>query len=117
MAHILLVDDTDVVRMSLAQLFRRRGYTVTEAKNPIDAYAMFLQGNYDLVATDINMGTDPDNGLSLCLRVKKVSPQTPVIIMSGDDKQALALQAKADAFVLKSSDVSSIVQAVAALLP
>jgi signal transduction histidine kinase/ActR/RegA family two-component response regulator len=81
--HILLVEDEDPVRHTLARQLRLIGYTVTEATNGRAALAALEQSDaIDLMLTDIVMPGDLQ-GPALARRVRERFPGVPIIFMSG----------------------------------
>jgi CheY-like chemotaxis protein len=81
--HILLVEDEDPVRHTLARQLRLIGYTVTEATNGRAALAALEQSDaIDLMLTDIVIPGDLQ-GPALARRVRERVPGVPIIFMSG----------------------------------
>ncbi len=77
---VLLVEDEEVLRQSMAQLLESEGYDVTQAANGKEAYQRVLERSFDVVLTDVRM---PErDGLSLLADLKKLAPQMPVIIVT-----------------------------------
>ena len=77
---ILIVEDEDVLRQSLAELLTDEGFAVVQAANGKDAYAYVLKQPVDLVLTDIRM---PEmDGLTLLGHLHRVIPETPVILIT-----------------------------------
>ena len=52
---ILLVDDEDVIRKSLAKELREEHFTVTALSNGNEAISALHDGQFDLVITDLMM--------------------------------------------------------------
>jgi two-component system nitrogen regulation response regulator GlnG len=84
MADILVVDDDDVIRDTLCELFSA-DYVCQTADTAEDALAKLEAQAFDVVLTDISM---PGlNGKELLEKVVELYPGTPVIIMSGHSDQ------------------------------
>jgi DNA-binding response OmpR family regulator len=78
---ILLVEDEKVVSTYLSSYFRRSGYDVDIAANGADALKTAQARNYDLVLLDLLL---PDmDGVDVLEELKKQSPNTAVIIVTG----------------------------------
>lgn len=78
---ILLAEDNDVVRRSMANYLLQFGYFVTEAGTGIEALSHFREIHPDLIITDLQM---PElGGLKFLEIVKSESESTPFIIVSG----------------------------------
>src|SRR4051812_47352895 len=80
MAKILVVDDQRNIRVTLAVMLRNAGYDVEEAGDGKEAAAMGATGAYDVVLTDLRMGTV--DGLAVLRAVKEKYPMTEVIVMT-----------------------------------
>ena len=93
MAEILVVDDDDIIRDTLCELFSQE-HTCHSADTAEAALAKLEAHAFDLVLTDVSM---PGlTGLDLLNRVVELYPGTPVIIVSGlsDQEQAQSLIAR-----------------------
>ncbi len=81
---ILCVDDNEQALSIRKILLETRGYRVVACKNGEVALEAFRRGGVDLVLTDLLMpGVD---GSQLIEEVKRVSPQTPTVLISGRTK-------------------------------
>ena len=103
--EILVVDDELVIREALQGWLRKSGYQVFTAENGEEALSMLQEKRPKIVLADIRMpGMD---GIELLQRIKKVSPDTQVIMISayGDMELAVkSLQFEAADFVTKPID-------------
>lgn len=81
MAHILIIDDEEMVRFTLREILESTNHDVTEADDGIRANKIFETNIFDLVITDIVM---PDKeGLETIREFKKLRPDIPIIAISG----------------------------------
>src|SRR3954470_20184957 len=79
--HILLVDDDDSVRRSLAKLLGNAGHQVTEASNGQEAVNLWRKHPGDLVILDMFM--PEKDGLETIVELRAQSPKVRIIAMSG----------------------------------
>ena len=81
MTKILIVDDEPLYRHGLFELLRRPNLKVDAAADGDEALRLFRRGGYQMVISDLSMpGLD---GLGLMRAVKRESPSTPFVILSG----------------------------------
>ncbi len=83
MAHILIIDDEDMVRMVLRQSLEKVGHTVTEADNGTRGIAALHDSDaaVDLVITDIVM--PEKEGVETIAEIRAERPELPIIAVSG----------------------------------
>ena len=77
---ILIADDNSDVRDALSIALRAEGYRVRAARDAYEAQRVFASSHPDVVLSDIRM---PGDGMTLLRRVHDMSPETPVILMTG----------------------------------
>ena len=80
--HLLVVDDDKTIQTLLARVLSFKGYDVTLAGNGLEAQTLFHEDSFDLVLTDLHMPI-MDGGRFSRL-VKEQSPNTPVIMITGE---------------------------------
>lgn len=90
---ILIIDDDVDVLEATAEIFRAQGYAVTVAANGRHAEVLIRFRRFDLVLTDVLM---PElTGIEVLEGVKRHSPTTEVLLMTGYATRALATEALA----------------------
>jgi CheY-like chemotaxis protein len=105
---ILVVDDEAPVREVICAFLRQEGHRTGEAANGREALARFTAGRWDLVMTDRAM---PEmDGEQLALEVRKLSPQTPIIMVTGFAPAACC--AGVDVIVKKPFTRASLMEAL-----
>lgn len=107
---VLLVDDEELVLMSLGNYLERNNFYVRTAKSGEAALAEFRAGVFDLVITDLAM--EGISGLEVLQEIKKFSAETGVFILTGQDditKAIEALRLGADDFLLKPCDPDELI--------
>ena len=80
MAKILIVDDQRNMRTTLAMMLRGAGYDVDEAVDGEQGADRGAAGAYDIVLTDLRMGTK--DGIDVLRATKDAQPMTEVIVMT-----------------------------------
>jgi DNA-binding response OmpR family regulator len=113
---ILIVDDEPAVLSTLSYSLRAPGVEVVTASRVESAEAALEKYFFDLVIADIRMsGILGVEGLELLSYVKKNSPKTKVIILSGsgsDDLRKHALERGADHYYDKPIDIKDLMDRV-----
>jgi len=113
MAKVLVVDDSEFMRMRCRQLLSGQGYEVVEASNGEEAVARYEEEKPDLVMMDITMPVM--DGITAVREIKKRDPQARIIMCSALGQQAMVLEAvKAGAkdFVVKPFQPERLVATV-----
>jgi DNA-binding NtrC family response regulator len=107
--RVLVVEDEAYVRDSLVAVLRAKGFEVEPAAAAAEALALVAKAPVDIVLSDLRMpGAD---GLELVRRLQAVSPEIPVVILTGHGTVASAvecLRAGASDYVLKPVDPEAL---------
>ena len=79
--RILIVDDEPLIRKSLYEILRIEGYRVQMAETGEAALGILKKERFDIVVTDFQL---PEmNGIALLEEIKRGSPKTEVILVTG----------------------------------
>jgi CheY-like chemotaxis protein len=80
--NFLVVEDDEMLRHLLREIFEENGARVTEAKNGVIAFSLVQTNRFDVVLSDVRM---PDgDGLTLAKRISELVGDKPaVFICSG----------------------------------
>ncbi|MGP0174276.1 two-component system response regulator RssB [Pseudomonas sp. NCHU5208] len=90
-ATLLIIDDDDVVRASLAAYLEDSGFEVLQANNGLQGLEVFQQAKPDLMICDLRM--PQVDGLELIRRINAMGVEVPVIVVSGAGVMSDAVEA------------------------
>jgi DNA-binding NtrC family response regulator len=95
--HLLLVDDDDQLRQTLARRFQRLGMQVSDADTAEVALSRAAQCRYDVALLDLHLpGKD---GIDLLLQLKQLQPDLEALLFTAHGSIETAIQAmKAGAY-------------------
>ena len=91
MAKILIVDDQEMMRDSLAGTLVREGHDVVASGDPHQAIARLSNARFDLLITDLKMPRM--TGIELLVEAKKLRPDMPVVLMTAFASVQTAVEA------------------------
>ena len=80
-ARILVIDDEELVRSVLSRTLANADHQVTLAADGEKGIQLFKGGKFDMVLTDLGM--PGMSGWEVCRMIKKMSPGTPVGMITG----------------------------------
>src|SRR5690606_17049892 len=90
-ATLLIIDDDEVVRASLAAYLEDSGFNVLQAGNGLQGLQVFERDKPDLVICDLRM--PQVDGLELIRRISDLQAEIPVIVVSGAGVMSDAVEA------------------------
>jgi len=114
--RILVVDDDESIRATLAQHLRSEGFDVADAGDGVEGVERFTSSKPDLVLTDLAM--PHADGFDLIRRIR-TSSETPIIVLSvrgGESDKVRALDLGADDYVIKPFSAPELLARVRAQL-
>jgi len=107
MAKILIVDDETPIRRTLRDILEFEGYDVEEAADGLECLAKVQKEKFDVIITDIKM--PKMDGIEALERLQILTPETPVIMVSGHgtiDTAVEAVKKGAFDFISKPPDLN-----------
>lgn len=97
MTKILIVDDEEIARLTLADMLEEEGYTCSAVENASEARGLLQNQNFNLILSDINM--PGESGLEFIKFVSSSYPNTAVIMVTAlDDPNTATIALKSGCF-------------------
>ncbi|MBB5060731.1 CheY-like chemotaxis protein [Granulicella aggregans] len=112
--RVLLVDDNDAVRMSVAGVLEHSGFEVVTAANAHGALGLIASQKFDVLVSDLHMPNAGD-GLTVVSAMRHSNPKAVTIIFSGYPRMkeaAAAIVLQADEILVKPMDPLALVDAI-----
>ena len=109
MAKVLIVDDERSIRRTLRDILEFEKYKIEEAGDGMECLVKLKRGKYDCIILDIKM--PKMDGLEALERIQILSPETPVIMISGHaniDTAVEAVKKGAFDFISKPPDLNRL---------
>lgn len=85
-AHLLLVDDSAVVRAKLAKLFEGAGYRITLAKDGVEALEALQRERFAVLVTDLEMPNKDGFELIAAVQGDMSTEDLPIIAITGHEE-------------------------------
>jgi CheY-like chemotaxis protein len=112
--HILLVEDEAGILEAFRVMLSIDKHMVAEAKNGAHALELFAKDRFDLVLTDFAM--PGMSGSELAVRIKRLAPLQPILMITGYLKELGDPQNPVDAILTKPFSLAELRQAMAKLV-
>ena len=113
-ATILLVDDDDALRQTLAAVLQEHGYDVTTAGSVPEALKLITAGSYDVLLSDLHMPGRGD-GLTVVSAMRHANPKAVTILLSAFPEMDAAAQAillQTDQILVKPMNIPALIEAI-----
>ena len=107
---LLFVDDEPNFLVLVDRVLSKEGYRITTALDSRQALAYIDCVNFSLAVLDIKMA--PIDGVEVLARIKKRSPSTRVIMVTGyptEENRAECMKLGADGYMTKPIDLSELI--------
>jgi len=105
--RILVVDDEEYIRLLYKKELTDEFFEVKTVAGAVEAFAALEEGAFKAIILDIEL--DGMSGLEALSRLRKIAPETPVIINTAYSVYKSDFKSwMADAYVVKSSDLSPL---------
>ncbi len=114
---VLIADDEDPLRMTVAAWLKDEGFEVDQAADGEEAIRKISSKDYDVAILDIKM--PGANGLEVLRYAKKNSPYTEVVMMTGMSDVGMAVEAMklgSREYLTKPVDMDQLVPQLRAML-
>jgi CheY-like chemotaxis protein len=111
---ILLVDDDEVLRHTLATVLEKHGYDVTTAASVPEALKLITAGSYDVLLSDLHMPGKGD-GLTVVSAMRHANPKAVTILLSAFPEMDAAAQAillQTDQILVKPMNIPALIEAI-----
>ena len=115
---ILVIDDEEPILSNICYFLNHKNCDVTSTSDGLEGLKLFEKDpkRFDLIITDIVM--PKISGMSLVAIIKKKSPNTPVIAITGwgEFPEAFAMESQADKVLSKPFELSELEKAINELI-
>jgi DNA-binding response OmpR family regulator len=111
---VLLVDDDEALRVSLAEILEQRGFAVTTAANVPEALKHISSNPYDVLLSDLHMPGAGD-GLTVVSAMRHANPKAVTMLLSAFPAMEAATRAilmQTDQILVKPMEVMALVEAI-----
>ncbi len=111
---ILLVDDDEIVRLTLCEVLEQSGFAVTTAANVQEALKYISSQSFEVLLSDLHMPGAGD-GLTVVSAMRHANPKAVTILLSAFPEMDAAAQAillQADEILVKPMKVEALVTAI-----
>jgi CheY-like chemotaxis protein len=113
-ATVLLVDDDEILRHTLASVLQEHGYEVTTAGSVPDALKLITAGSYDVLLSDLHMPGRGD-GLTVVSAMRHANPKAVTILLSAFPEMDAAAQAillQTDQILVKPMNIPALIETI-----
>jgi putative two-component system response regulator len=109
---VLVVDDEDVIRDTLAEILEAQGYPVQTASNGAEALEAIQESPPSIVVTDVHMPRM--TGVELVEQLHELGYDPPIVVVTGTMRNADEVMEvmAVDECILKPFDINTLLDAI-----
>jgi DNA-binding NtrC family response regulator len=114
LVKILIVDDDEVIGLTLAATLKHHGFDITTANNVSDALKIISSETFDVLLSDLHMPGAGD-GLTVVSAMRHSNPKAVTMLLSAFPEMDAAAQAillQTDQILVKPVDVPSLIRTI-----
>ena len=118
-ASLLLVEDDETIRETIAEALQLEGFSVTACGNGRDALNLLQRDKVEFALVVLDLMLPGLGGLDVCRALRAASNQTPILVVSARDSETdrvLGLELGADDYLVKPFGMRELVARCRALL-
>ncbi len=117
MAHVLVVEDAEDIRLLMVDLLESMGHTVTEVADGLAGVREALTNRPDLIVLDLMMPTASGDSALQFIRGTPQIADLPVLVVSAhSDVRRIATSLGADAWLAKPVEIKQLRDTINKLL-
>jgi ActR/RegA family two-component response regulator len=110
--RLLLVDDEEVIRITLSAVLSKYSFEVSVAASVAEALQKITSETFDILLSDLNIG-NPGDGLTVVSAMRRTQPEAVTMILTGYPAFETALEAirqQVDDYIVKPADIPALVR-------
>jgi PAS domain S-box-containing protein len=116
---LLIVEDEEMLLMSLQIVLIDKGYKVLSAKDGLKALKIYQERKNDIALVLTDLGLPKMNGMEVCQRIKTINPNEHVILATGyldPEMKSEFLKAGIQHFLYKPYDLRQVLKVIREVL-
>ncbi|MBN1397732.1 MAG: PAS domain S-box protein [Bacteroidetes bacterium] len=116
---VLVVEDEEMLVMSLQMLLEEKGYNVLTARDGLEALEIYEDKKEDIALVLTDLGLPTITGLEVCQRIKKIKSSEHLVLATGyldPDMKAEFVKSGIQHFLFKPYDMKAVLKIIREIL-
>jgi DNA-binding NtrC family response regulator len=112
--RVLFVDDEPSIRLTLPEILRQHGFSVTAVGTVNEALAEITSSQFDVLISDLNFD-HPADGFSVVSAMRRMQPKCVILVLTGFPGFETVLEAirnQVDDYLIKPANVPTLVNLI-----